>query len=176
MPPYHSRFNSISAPSVCGCALLQLRTRFRGPAAAPPPGSTDADFEDVVDEALKSFRWNILFRNFEVLGAADRVLVYLTLWVQKCVAVAAQAGCAQDAGRQLEAMAGEDLPGPGDAGFVLAPLFPVGPAGECQTAKAYLKQLRQETLARLLPTLYSGGQPNKWWFQFSKKKFMNIVL
>jgi len=41
---------------------------------------------DIVDEAIRSFRWNILFRNFEVLGGADRVLVYLTLWILRCIA------------------------------------------------------------------------------------------
>merc|ERR550525_87528 len=129
MPPLHSRHNGAKAPSVCGCALLPLRTRFRGPAAAPPAGA-EGDFEDIVDEALKGFRWNIFFRNFEVQGDADRVLVYLTLWIQKCLAVASQASGAQDATRQLDAMAGDDLPGPGDDSFVLGPLMEAGlPAG-----------------------------------------------
>ena len=34
---------------------------------------------DVVEEALYYFRANVFFRNFEMKGAADRVLVYLTL-------------------------------------------------------------------------------------------------
>mmetsp|Transcript_28111 Transcript_28111/g.83948 ORF Transcript_28111/g.83948 Transcript_28111/m.83948 type:complete len:175 (-) Transcript_28111:60-584(-) len=174
MPPYHSKFNGPHVPSVCGCALLAVNTCYRGP--APPPPEGDAGFEDIVDEAIKGFRWNILFRNFEVLGDADRVLVYLTLWIQKCLTVASQANGFADATRQLETMAGEELPGPGDPQFVLTPLFSEGSAQDSQTAKAYLKQLRLETLARLLPVLYPDGQPNKWWFQFSKRKFMNIAF
>jgi hypothetical protein len=39
--------------------------------------------EDIVDEALRLFRANMLFRNFEVLGGGDRVLVYLTLFIHQ---------------------------------------------------------------------------------------------
>ncbi|CAE8619626.1 unnamed protein product [Polarella glacialis] len=176
MPVSHSRHNTSGAKSVCGCALLPVKTNFRGPAPSPSSVGLEKEAIDIVDEALRSFRWNILFKNFEVLGDADRVLVYLTLWIQKCLSVASQASGLEDASRQLEVMASADMPGPGDAGFVLAPLFPSAGALESQTAKAYLKQIRQESLYRLLPTLYPGGQPNKWWFQFSKKKFMNFVL
>eukprot|EP00933_Yihiella_yeosuensis_P055198 TRINITY_DN53909_c0_g1_i1.p1 TRINITY_DN53909_c0_g1~~TRINITY_DN53909_c0_g1_i1.p1 ORF type:complete len:176 (-),score=41.07 TRINITY_DN53909_c0_g1_i1:78-605(-) len=175
MPAAHSRHNESNEMSVCGCLLLPLKTRFRGPATNPP--QVDDQALDIVDEALRNFRWNILFKNFEVLGNADRVLVYLTLWTQKCLSVASQANGLEDATRQLEAMAAADMPGPGDNGFVLAPLFQTGnSAHECQTAKAYLKQLRQETVVRIMPLLYPEGQPNKWWFQFAKKKFMNIAL
>mmetsp|Transcript_63805 Transcript_63805/g.149569 ORF Transcript_63805/g.149569 Transcript_63805/m.149569 type:complete len:178 (+) Transcript_63805:50-583(+) len=177
MPVYHSRHNGSNAVSVCGCPLVPLKTaRFRGPAPTPASLGLTDEFVDLVDEALRSFRWNILFKNFEVLGDADRVLVYLTLWIQKCLSVASQAGSADDAARQLEVVAASELPGPGDSGFILGSWFKAGPPQDCQMAKAYLKQLRQETASRLLPLFYPDGQPNKWWFQFSKKKFMNIAL
>ncbi|CAK0890688.1 unnamed protein product, partial [Prorocentrum cordatum] len=106
-----------------------------------------------------------------VLGGGDRVLIYLTLWIQKCLATADRASGAEDASRQLEAMAAADLPGPGDPGFVIASLIPAGAPHDNQVAKAYLKQLRQETLHRLLPLLYGAdGQANKWWFQYAKKR------
>lgn len=38
---------------------------------------------DIVDEAVDYFRANVLFRSFEVKGPADRVLVYLTLFIQQ---------------------------------------------------------------------------------------------
>ncbi|CAE7331852.1 arcC [Symbiodinium pilosum] len=104
MPVYHSRHNGSNAASVCGCSLVPLKTnRYRGPAPTPASLGLDDEFVDLVDEALRSFRWNILFKNFEVLGDADRVLVYLTLWIQKCLSVASQAGSPEDAARQLEA-------------------------------------------------------------------------
>ena len=34
------------------------------------------DYEDIIDETLLYFRANVLFRNFDVRGAADRTLIY----------------------------------------------------------------------------------------------------
>jgi len=120
----------------------------------------------------------LCFKNFEVLGPADRILVYMTLWIQKCLAVSSQASNFQDAKRQLEALANADQPGPGHPNFVLAPLFTKATGTqEADVVKNYFKQLRQETVARVLPLFYpDGGPPNKWWFQFNKKKFMNYTL
>ena len=40
---------------------------------------------DVVDEAISFFRANVLFRNFEVKGPADKLLLYLTLYISACL-------------------------------------------------------------------------------------------
>merc|ERR1711957_1141378 len=110
-------------------------------------------------------------------GSPDRVLIYITLWIQKCLGVCSLTSGAEDARRQIEGMASADVPGPGDPQFILNPLFePPSTAQEGVLARNYLKQLRQETVVRLLPLLYPGGVPNKWWFQFSKKRFMNFVF
>lgn len=74
--------------------LLPLRTRTRGPAyvlPALPPGSSDVDIDpnsesyDCVDEILSLFRANVLFRNFEIKGPADRMLIYGILFVSECL-------------------------------------------------------------------------------------------
>lgn len=175
MPVVHSKFNGAEVRSVCSCALLPIKTRFPGP--APALHADEAEGGDIIEEALKCFRWNILFKNFEVLGDGDRLLVYLTLWIQKCLFTADRANGMQDAQRQLEVLAGDErMPGPGDEKFLLAPFFSAGTISDSQAAKAYLKQLRLETVARLIQLLYPEGQPNKWWFQFSKKKFMGMSL
>lgn len=76
-------------------ALLPLRTRTRGPAQQLPPLSgddtelsIDASNEsyDPLDEILSLFRANTFFRNFEVKGPADRVLIYGTLFVSEALA------------------------------------------------------------------------------------------
>ena len=38
---------------------------------------------DVVDEALKFFKANVLFRNFEVTCPSDKTLIYLTLFISE---------------------------------------------------------------------------------------------
>ena len=41
--------------------------------------------EDIIDEVLTYFRANVLFRNFDVRGSADKTLIYLTLHAVQCL-------------------------------------------------------------------------------------------
>lgn len=75
-------------------ALLPLRTRTRGPAYALPalPSGTDlsnidpdSESYDALDEVLSLFRANTFFRNFEIKGPADRLLIYGILFVSECL-------------------------------------------------------------------------------------------
>ncbi|KAI9838472.1 MAG: Actin- protein 2/3 complex subunit 3 [Sclerophora amabilis] len=75
-------------------ALLPLRTRTRGPAYTLPPlpsGVSDLDIDpdsesyDPLDEVLSLFRANTFFRNFEIKGPADRLLIYGILFVSDCL-------------------------------------------------------------------------------------------
>jgi actin related protein 2/3 complex, subunit 3 len=74
--------------------ILPLRTRTRGPAytlPALPPSQSDLDIDpgsesyDCVDEILSLFRANVLFRNFEIKGPADRMLIYGILFLSECL-------------------------------------------------------------------------------------------
>jgi actin related protein 2/3 complex subunit 3 len=57
----------------------------------PPlkPGESERDVDaahesyDPLDEALELFRANTFFRNFEIKGPADRLLIYGILFVQE---------------------------------------------------------------------------------------------
>ena len=75
-------------------ALLPLRTRTRGPAytlPALPPGASELDVDpesesyDPLDEVLSLFRANTFFRNFEIKGPADRLLIYGILFLSECL-------------------------------------------------------------------------------------------
>lgn len=74
--------------------MLPLRTRTRGPAQQLPRLPDNGEVKemsiepghesyDPVDEILALFRANTFFRNFEVKGPADRLLIYGTLFVQE---------------------------------------------------------------------------------------------
>lgn len=80
MPAYHSTLNELQTQEVCGCALLPIKTRSRGPAPPAPDGQ-----DDIVDEIIQLFRANVMFTNFEIKGNADRVLIYGTLFVHLCL-------------------------------------------------------------------------------------------
>lgn len=75
-------------------AVLPLRTRTRGPAYTLPPlpaGTSDLEVDpdsesyDALDEVLTLFRANTFFRNFEIRGPADRLLIYGILFVSDCL-------------------------------------------------------------------------------------------
>ena len=63
-----------------GFGVLPLRTRHRGPAP-----KTDGD--DIIDEAIVLFRANVLFASFDSSEPADKVLLFLTLFISQCLKV-----------------------------------------------------------------------------------------
>jgi len=131
-----------------------------------------------VDEAINFFKANVLFRNFEVKGPADRVLIYLTLYVSQCLT---KIGTAKkmDADKALFQLAIENFALPGDKNFALGGIV-TNPAnrGETDTIRLYLTQLRQETGQRLLNKVFARdvNKPDKWWMCFNKRKFLNKAL
>jgi hypothetical protein len=113
MPAYHSAFPK-DAPSVCGLAMLPLKTRARGPAVSLDATAAAGGDEDQIDEALRLFRANVLFRNFEVQGAPDRTLIYLTLLIHQVRAAGkrgARGGGSAGAARRWPFVAGSSSNG-----------------------------------------------------------------
>eukprot|EP01090_Pellita_catalonica_P020296 TRINITY_DN718_c0_g1_i1.p1 TRINITY_DN718_c0_g1~~TRINITY_DN718_c0_g1_i1.p1 ORF type:complete len:157 (-),score=25.13 TRINITY_DN718_c0_g1_i1:435-905(-) len=155
-------------------AILTLKTQYKGPAGR----HTEAAKPDIVDEALTFFKANVLFRNFDIKGPADRVLIYLTLYIAQCLQkIGTQSkGSAEQILYQL---AIENFAIPGDRNFALAG-FVQNPSnrGEADTARQYLTQLRQETGKRLVEIVFKGDDmtPSKWWTCFNKRKFLNKSL
>eukprot|EP00304_Pavlova_gyrans_P002099 CAMPEP_0206061222 /NCGR_PEP_ID=MMETSP1466-20131121/53562_1 /ASSEMBLY_ACC=CAM_ASM_001126 /TAXON_ID=44452 /ORGANISM="Pavlova gyrans, Strain CCMP608" /LENGTH=239 /DNA_ID=CAMNT_0053436571 /DNA_START=31 /DNA_END=748 /DNA_ORIENTATION=- len=169
---YHSSFKEEDAATFAGgCAVLPIRTTCRGPAPALESGA-----EDIIDEAIYLFKANVLFRNFEVKGPADRLLVYLTLYISECLRRIEGARGKAEALKALTNMALEAFPIPGDASFPLGPYFPTPESKqEADFIRSYLRQLREETGRRMIDKCYPDGEttPSKWWIAFSKRRFMN---
>eukprot|EP01133_Synstelium_polycarpum_P018077 gene18077-21601_t len=152
--------------------ILPIKTAHKGPAP-----KADASQPDVIDEALDLFKANILFRNFEVQGNGDRVLIYLTLYITKCLLKIATLS-KQDAEKQLFTMAQEQFSIPGETAFPLGGMITV-PASRDGTdgIRQALTQLRLEMGVRLVQRVYSEpSRPNKWWMCFSKRKFLGKAL
>ncbi|KMU73092.1 ARP2/3 complex subunit [Coccidioides immitis RMSCC 3703] len=95
MPAYHSIFlQEPNEQTIGNFPILPLRTRTRGPAytlPTLPAGSSDADIDpdsesyDCIDEILSLYRANTFFRNFEIKGPADRMLIYGILFISECL-------------------------------------------------------------------------------------------
>lgn len=82
----NSSFNSKSGKTVCGIALQGLKTKFKGPAPQAPEGK-----DDIIDEAMKLYRFNICMKAFSIKGTSDRVLVYLIVYLNHLMTEMAKA-------------------------------------------------------------------------------------
>jgi actin related protein 2/3 complex subunit 3 len=154
---------------------------------------------DIIDETLDLFRANSLFRNFEIKGPGDRLLIILILFISDCLAKLGSARTPPtqiEASKTLNTLAVDNFPIPGDANFLLnahyAPPATRADAGEFSALgkedllhafgidylRQYLVQVRQELAARLIEKLYADGtgKPSKWWMSFQKRRFMNRSL
>jgi actin related protein 2/3 complex subunit 3 len=124
MPAYHSNYNTENYKLLGNVPVLPLKSKIRGIA---PPLPDDQD--DIVDEALALFKANTFFRNFDIKGGGDRVLIYLTLYIQECllklqkVSIANQAPNTLEANKILQTHAVSNFPLPGDATFPLNSMF-----------------------------------------------------
>lgn len=209
MPAYHSVFLDEPNQQLIGnFALLPLRTRTRGPAQQLPQLSdtTELDIEpshasyDPLDEVLSLFRANTFFRNFEIKGPADRVLIYGILFVSEALSKIKPSNTRRDAEKAVMNVAlDNNFAIPGDAGFPLNQAFePPRDRNEAEVLRQYIMQMRQELAVRLLNRVYvdPSGQPSKvssvvqsvvvgstradndrqWWLSFQKRKFMGKQL
>ncbi|KAF3396204.1 Actin-related protein 2/3 complex subunit 3 [Penicillium rolfsii] len=167
--------------------ILPLRTRTRGPAytlPALPPNTLDIDVTpesesyDCVDEILSLFRANVLFRNFEINGPADRMLIYGTLFISECLGKVKPTMSAREAEKALINAALDSFAIPGDVSFPLNQAFePPRDRQDAESLRAYISQIRQEIAVRLHARLYPGGEgPSKFWLSFTKRKFMGKSL
>jgi len=158
-------------------SLLPIKTKYKGPAPRWAGGSGPDDV-DIIDEALDFFKANVLFRNYEVKGPADRVLVYLTLYIQQCL-VTIGARSKGDSEKELYQLAISNFAVPGDRNFALQG-FVTNPKdrAEADLTRQYFTQLRQEAGTRLIERVYATSEmtPSKWWACFNKRKFLNKTL
>ncbi|GJS71776.1 actin-related protein 2/3 complex subunit 3 [Tanacetum coccineum] len=132
---------------------------------------------DIIDEAITFFRANVFFKNFDIQSPADKLLIYLTFYIN--VALKRLEGCRTlaEGTKAVINLGLEDVPIPGEPTFPFPGLFPLpGSQQEGELLRNYLKQIREETSGRLLSVAYRpNGTPNKWWLAFAKRKFINTI-
>ena len=64
-----------------------------------------------------------------------------------------------------------------DVGFPLNALYPKPENRQAyDQLKAYMTQMRQEIVVRLVERLFVSGSVSKWWMAFQKRKFLNKSL
>lgn len=122
----------------------------------------------------------MLFRNYEVKGPGDRVIIYLTLYISKCLSKLRPTMGKGDAEKAMYQLAIENFSIPGDRNFALAGFVKAAAnRGETDQVRQYLQQLRQECGLRLMAKVYQHdtSAPSKWWVAaFTKRKFLDKTL
>ncbi|XP_022108880.1 actin-related protein 2/3 complex subunit 3-like [Acanthaster planci] len=171
MPAYHS---SLSAPTSLGnMALLPINTKFKGPS---PPGNGGPD---VIDEALQYFKANVFFRTYEIKSEADRVLIYVTLYITECLKKLQKCSSKESGKKEMHSLAIANFAVPGEPLFPLNAMYqkPSSKA-EADSMRSYLTQIRQETGQRIVERVFEPetNKPSKWWMCFVKRKFMDKSL
>lgn len=74
---------------------------------------------------MNFFRVNCLFRNYEIKGNGDRVLIYLTLFISECLTKLNKTPNMNkaEAMKSLTTLALQNFSLPGDPGFPLSSMF-----------------------------------------------------
>ena len=147
-----------------------MKTKVKGPAAF----SKD-EGEDIIDETLKYFKPNMFFRNYEVQGPADRILLYLTFYTHQCLMRIRRCKNKTDADKTLYLVALEQFDCPGDRNFILGGFLGKPDNNkEKELWRSYIKQCRQELGLRLTPLVFPDEKapPSKFWMCFVKRKFL----
>lgn len=172
MPAYHSTFLGDTDRLVGNVVLLPIHTAYRGPLY--PPTSE----YDIIEETLDLFRANSFFKNFDIKGPADRLLIYGILFTSDCLSRLNATTPYRDAVRSLNNLALDSFALPGDVGFPMNALYQA-PAtkNDADLLRSYLLQFRQELADRLLKRVYAGEEtPSKHWLAFTRRRFMNRSL
>ena len=142
----------------------------------------DLDEHNIVKEALTQFRAQVMFKNFMPKGGADKLLVYLTVFIQHCLrdvgrmkpADLADKGKVQ---KVIEGLANQPVPDPdSDKDFYIYDLIEHGKStNERGQFKKYLADLKKATGAELLGVLHHekhGDMDLKYWLPFGRKLFI----
>lgn len=93
-----------------------------------------ADSTDIVDEAITFFRANVFFRNFDIKSSADKLLIYLTFYIN--LALKRLEGCRTlaEGTKAIINLGLEKVPVPGEPGFPFPGLF-ANPQSEGEAGK-----------------------------------------
>lgn len=179
MPAYHSKLANIGG-TLGNMAFLTFKTKFRGPVQICQEDHLIDGELDIVDEALLYFKPNVFFKSYEIQSDADRIIIYLILFIQECLKKLQKCTSRDQAFQEMYALSISRFDLPGDPNFPLNSMFH-RPAKQEQVEmmKNYIMQLRQECSYRLVERVFNdpvSNKPSKWWICFSRRKFMDKSL
>lgn len=114
------------------------------------------DKADIVDEAITFFRANVFFKNFHVKSSADKLLIYLTFYIN--IALKRLEGCRTLAvgTKAIINLGLEKVPVPGEPGFPFPGLFTL-PQSQEEAGIHFRLQLYAHFFSRLVFSMYKSN-------------------
>ena len=111
----------------------------------------------MIDEALTYFKANVFFRTYEIRSEADRVLIYLTLYITDCLKKLQRCSSKSQGQQEMYSLAIARFDIPGDAGFPLNGVYakPQTPE-QADLMRQYFLQVRLP-VRRNISSFYVSG-------------------
>jgi actin related protein 2/3 complex subunit 3 len=177
MPSYHSIFNEKTYFTICGIPYIEFKQNklpdMDSDKLKMPMSELDLD---IIDESLIYFRANVLFKNFPIKGDADKLLVYITVFISKCLEVSINQE--PEKAKLLIKSLIDDCDWSPTKNHFLNNILTVK-QNEVNELQVYLKAIRREVAMRLMFILYDSDYKTldlKFWLGFAKKKFMGYEM
>lgn len=178
MPSYHSVFNEKSYHTYCGVPIIEFKQN-KIPDLDPsklklPLHELDLD---IIDEALIYFRANVLFKNFPIKGDADKLIIYISVFISKCLDVANNIDI-EKAKSLMKALVDDCEWSPNYKSHFFNALVSIK-TNEIAELQAYLKGIRREVVLRLMYILFDSDYKTlelKYWLAFGRRKFMGYDM
>lgn len=180
MPSYHSVFNGKSYNTSCGIPLIDFSTNKIPDMDSYKLRSPLSEIDlDIIDEALIYFRANVLFKNFAIKGDADKLLVYITVFIAKCLEVVNSNSNDLDKAKiNLKNLVDDAEWSPNSKSHFLNNLTTLK-LNEVSPLQQYLKTVRKEVVLRLFLILFDSDYKTldlKYWLSFAKKRFLGYDM
>ena len=178
MPSYHSKFNQKETTKAWGIPIMEF-TPDKGPTLdytklKVPLSQIELD---IIDEGIIYFRANVLFKNFSIDGDADKLLVYITVFIQKCLEKANVPDINTAKTNMKDLVDGCEYIPKTENFFNI--LTTQGSPAELSQLQKYLKSVRKEVVGRLTHLLFDDPKTSmdrSFWLGLGKKKFMGYEM
>ena len=176
---YNSVFNGIEdCKLLCGIPQMAFKAN-KIPNLDPSQKKNLKDSDlDIIDESIMNFRANVFFKNFPLKGDADKLLVYITVFIQKCLEVIASDSDPTKAKKNLSNLIETAEYNPNVRGHFFNSLVNIVNS-EVSDLQNYLKSIRKEVVNRLQYLLFDalwGTIDLKFWLSFAKRRFMGYEM
>lgn len=178
MPAYHSVFTNNYSQKACEFPLCEFKSNKKPNMDVKFLKSIDNTF-DIIDEAIIYFRGNVLFKSYAINNDTDKVIIYLTVFISKCLeTVYNNQTNLKKAKEMLVSLVSEAEFSTTNKTHFLNNILTINNS-QVPDLQKYLKSIRQETVNRLITLWLEGEDSNvhlKHWFSYSKKKFLGYEM